>query len=211
LNPQKFKYLVIFTILARISFGQNGTDSIFVKEGVVDYEVNMIFNQDSYLEGQVFKKDFRVIFSPYYYRAEQRGGYLKNFTIVNRRKHKKRNFADFYGHHFELRDSVKAVKDYKFTYTGETQIIAGYKCDRVLVERAEGVYEAWITNQIGLNYPSYFPGFAMEYTVPTSRGVRVYRATRVSNANVGDTYFNVSDYKLISQDEMISVMKQAER
>lgn len=181
-------------------------DPLFM--GDMMYEVTTIFDANSWQYGAELKKRFKLSFNPKYYRAEQLGEGPNNFSTVERGSGYTRLFTNYFGHHFELIDTTEETEEGEedpmlpVEQTEETRTILGFPCRRVMIKHPEGVYEAWVTTEIRLNYPSNFPGCALEFTVPFSRGIRRYTLKAFAPRIVYDEEFIVKGYEKVTESEL---------
>ena len=102
----------------------------------------------------------------------------------------------------------------KIKLTDETKEIAGFECKRALVKSTDDTYlDIYYTDKINVKTPSMvdwkdIKGFPLEYSLNQNGLKMKFTAKSVVSEKVSDDMFEIpTDYKLLTQDEMMKMME----
>jgi GLPGLI family protein len=162
--------------------------------GTIDYKVVSVFEQSKVVTPSATAESiFRVSFDKEHIRGDQINQNPNNFFILDRNKKQIAHYIDMFGTIYQLTDAERKAPAVEIKQTEDSKVILGFKCSRIIVVRPEGEFEAWITKDIDLKYPSYMPGCALEYAVPANYGKRLYTATTIKTTAVVQNLFEVPE------------------
>lgn len=184
----------------------------YPQEGRLRYLVEMRYNEQAPRAGMVIRQPFEVVFDSAYIKTGVVDTRPIHFSIQNRATGQARRFSDFYGYHFEFLDSLRVQEqlgDYSITHTGKTKQILGIHCERVIIEyhKYETEMEAYVAPNFPINYPWFVKGCAFEFSIPTSRGPRVYQLTEIHWEEVDASLFQPQGYQKIYRSELSEAVK----
>lgn len=115
----------------------------------------------------------------------------------------------------ELDTTNKYLPDYDVTYPGEKKIIAGYDCEKAVLNFKDGspAMEVWFTKEIQIKDPNWsncyykVDGVLMDYNLRKFGLELHFTATSVSEATIDDSVFEIpDDYKQKPNAELDQMM-----
>ena len=118
--------------------------------------------------------------------------------------------------------------DFEITVTGETKMIDGYKCTKILGKNEEMEGTAWVCKDLDINFVDLFPtlrqsdpmhstlldeGFVMEYTAKNLKTGEVVKMTAdVDEKSLSaDKFIVPEDYMVMDMTNMAELMKEAQK
>ena len=149
---------------------------------------------------------------------------MKNVTITNPKENKTVVLMDMMGQKYAITpsaddaESKKQLEQTTVTIGKETQMIAGYKCTKAIVEapsKEKGTQkmEVWFTKELSIpngqaNGPmSKIEGAILKYTIEQGPVQITMTADKVTKEPVADEKFVVpADYKVVTQEELMKAM-----
>lgn len=182
------------------------------QEGKLRYLVEMRYNEEAPRAGLVIAQAFEVAFDSAYIKTSMVDSRPVNFNIYERATDKRRSFSDFYGYCFEFMDSINPsaqLGDFSITYTGKTKQILGVKCERILIDfhKYKRELQAYVAPDFPINYPLFLKGCAFEFSIPTTRGLRVYQLSEMQWKELPDSIFHPQGYRKIYSSELPEAVK----
>ncbi|MSP69177.1 MAG: hypothetical protein EXR20_02770 [Bacteroidetes bacterium] len=188
-----------------------------IAEGVIEYSCNALDKKEN-LSFTIPSK-MLVKFKNDYYAAELEAGlgFAKMKFISDPIKKEFRSQVFFFEkrqstmNFSEVEMSNHYLPDYDVVYGKETQIIAGYKCEKATLKFKNGTpsYDIWFTKQIAIKNPNWsnayykIDGVLMNYCMKKYGLELHFIATSVSIATIDDSYFNINEeYKDVKNSEI---------
>lgn len=172
-----------------------------MEEGMLLYDVSLSCSKDSYLSGTTLRKQVRVIFNESFIKYEQLGDPPNHFSITNRNTGEKREFVDFFGHHYEIVNSNQKNIKVQPTILTENKKMAGFECKKAIISHRGKSSEAWVTKDIALHFPSHLNGCALEFSIPNSHGEKTYKLKQAYRYSPSVNSFQIYGYEPISEEE----------
>lgn len=199
--------LFLLFFVSCIAWGQPADMSI-QGAGRLSYIVDIHFGTHTRQAGSVQTQSLEILFNTAFIKVYQKGKGPNNFLIIRRADGQRRNFVDFFGHHFEITDVKNPYMGCRVKYLDEYKQILGYRCQKAILYWPKGETTAFVYRASDLSYPPIFKGLAFEYTVPTSYGQRHYKLSEVDlRRYVSKEDFNTKGYEPILQAELVERLK----
>lgn len=209
---------------AAVLFLQNCSEGIFnqkLKEGIIEYKAEPVNAKESMAMWAPDNMEVKFKDGMWTANLEAGMGAMRMDFIANPNKQQFISLVSFLGKFYSVMEQPEIdstnyyLPDYDVTYPGEKKVIAGYDCEKAVLNFKDNSpsMEVWFTKEIQIANPNWanayykIDGVLMDYNLRKFGLELHFTATSVSEAQIDASVFEVpSDYKLKPNEDIEKMM-----